>query len=43
MVNALIDVGTNPGFTLYPQVGHFSWLKAYSDPNMMAWLFRQHK
>lgn len=43
MVNALIDAGSNPGFTQYPQVGHFSWLKAYSDPNMMSWLFRQHR
>ena len=29
--------------TKYPEVGHFSWLGAYSDPLMMEWLFRQHK
>jgi predicted peptidase len=43
MVEALTKVGAHPGFTLYPEVGHFSWLGAYSDPLMMAWLFRQHK
>jgi predicted peptidase len=43
MVKALTDAGSNPGFTQYPNVGHFSWLKAYSDPNMMSWLFRQYK
>ncbi len=43
MVKALVDAGSNPGFTLYPQVGHFSWLKAYTDPNMIAWLYRQSK
>ncbi len=43
MVEALTKAGAHPGFTLYPEVGHFSWLGAYSDPLMMAWLFRQHK
>ncbi len=43
MVAALMNAGARPGFTLYPSVGHFSWLAAYSDPLMMAWLFRQHK
>jgi predicted peptidase len=43
MVEALNKAGAHPGFTLYPEVGHFSWLGAYSDPLMMAWLFRQHK
>jgi predicted peptidase len=43
MVKALSDVGAHPGFTLYPEVGHFSWLGAYSDPLMLEWLFRQHK
>jgi len=43
MFYALNKAGANPGFTMYPGVGHFSWLAAYSDPMMMAWLFRQHK
>jgi len=43
MITALTKAGANAGFTLYPGVGHFSWLAAYSDPLMMEWLFRQHK
>lgn len=43
MVNALTKAGAHPGFTMYPEVGHFSWIAAYSDPMMMEWLFRQHK
>ncbi|MDE3211743.1 MAG: prolyl oligopeptidase family serine peptidase, partial [Bacteroidota bacterium] len=43
MIEALRNAGAHPGFTLYPETGHFSWLAAYSDPEMMSWLFRQHK
>ncbi|MCX6225501.1 MAG: prolyl oligopeptidase family serine peptidase [Bacteroidia bacterium] len=43
MVKALTEAGAHPGFTLYPEVGHFSWLAAYSDPLMIEWMFRQHK
>ncbi|HEY5371458.1 MAG TPA: hypothetical protein VIJ75_20940 [Hanamia sp.] len=43
MLNALTKAGAHPGFTQYPEVGHFSWLGVYSDPLMMEWLFRQHK
>jgi predicted peptidase len=43
MFEALTKAGAHPGFTQYPEVGHFSWLGAYSDPLMMEWLFRQHK
>jgi predicted peptidase len=43
MFGALTRAGAHPGFTQYPEVGHFSWLGAYSDGRMMEWLFRQHK
>jgi len=43
MLEALTKAGSHPGFTQYPEVGHFSWLGAYTDPLMMEWLFRQHK
>jgi predicted peptidase len=43
MLKALTKAGAHPGFTQYPEVGHFSWLAAYSDPLMIEWLFRQHK
>jgi len=43
MAEALTRAGAHPGLTIYPEVGHFSWIAAYSDPLMMEWLFRQHK
>jgi predicted peptidase len=43
MVEALTKAGSHPGYTQYPEVGHFAWIAAYSDPMMMAWLFRQHR
>jgi len=43
MVDALNRAGALPGLTIYPEVGHFSWIAAYNDPLMMEWLFRQHK
>lgn len=43
MTIALTKAGAHPGFTQYPETGHFSWISAYSDPSMLDWLFRQHK
>ena len=43
MFEALTKAGAHPALTQYPEVGHFSWLGAYSDVLMMEWLFRQHK
>lgn len=43
MVSALTKVGAHPGYTQYPEVGHFSWIAAYSDEMMMKWLFSQRK
>jgi predicted peptidase len=43
MLEALTKAGAHPGFTQYPETGHFSWLAAYSDALMIEWLFRQHK
>lgn len=35
--------GARPGFTLYPETGHLSWIAVYSDQHIMNWLFAQHK
>ena len=43
MLMALTKAGAFPGFTQYPEVGHFAWIAAYSDQMMMQWLFRQSK
>ena len=40
MVSALTKVGAHPGFTQYPEAGHFSWIAAYNDSMMIDWLFR---
>lgn len=43
MVTALTKAGAHPGFKQYPQVGHYAWVAAYSDPLLMEWLFSQNK
>ncbi|MFY0608684.1 MAG: prolyl oligopeptidase family serine peptidase [Cyclobacteriaceae bacterium] len=43
MVGALMKEGATPGYTQYPEAGHFSWVAAYSDMMMMNWLFNQKK
>jgi predicted peptidase len=43
MVEALTKAGAHPGFTQYPETGHFSWIAAYTDTMMVDWLFRQRK
>lgn len=41
MLVALTEAGANPGYTQYPETGHFSWIAAYSDEMMIDWLFKQ--
>lgn len=43
MVEALTKEGAHPGYTQYPETGHFSWIAAYSDNMMMEWLYSQRK
>ena len=43
MVEALTKAGATPGYTQYPEAGHFSWVPAYSDIMIMDWLFSQRK
>lgn len=43
MVAALKDAGATPRYQEYPDVGHGAWIPAYSDQEMIAWLFAQHK
>ena len=43
IVNELMRLGKSPGYTQYPEVGHFSWLMVYRDPLILSWLFRQQK
>ncbi|MDB5321450.1 MAG: hypothetical protein JWN40_3081 [Phycisphaerales bacterium] len=43
MIKALKEVGGNPKYTEYPGVGHNSWDKAYSEPELPKWLFSQKR
>lgn len=43
MVESLTKSGGHPGYTQYPEAGHFSWIAAYSDLMMMEWLYSQRK
>ncbi len=43
MLQALMKAGAHPGFSMYPETGHFSWLSAYTDPHIIEWMFRQRK
>ena len=38
MVQALKNAGGNPKFIIFPEEGHDSWSKPYSDPEFYAWL-----
>ena len=39
MVNRIKEAGSDPRYTLYPDLGHISWFKVYQDPNVLEWLF----
>ncbi len=43
MIEAIKKAGGNPKATIYPEVGHNSWVNAYSDPEMLKWLFTKKK
>ena len=43
MVEALKKAGAEPKYTEYPNEEHASWVPAYKDADMFAWLFAQKK
>lgn len=43
MLLALRKAGARPGFTLYAETGHPSWIAVYNDQHIINWLFSQHK
>lgn len=43
MIEALKAAGGEPKYTEYPGVGHNSWVRAYRDMELYAWLFAQKK
>lgn len=43
MVKALKNAGGNPKFTIFPEAGHDSWSKPYSDVDFYTWLLFQEQ
>ena len=43
MIAALKEAGGRPKYTEYPEVKHNSWVSAYPDPRLHAWLFEQRR
>jgi predicted peptidase len=41
MVQAMRAAGGNPRYLEYSGLGHFSWGKAYAEPEFLAWMFAQ--
>ena len=39
MISAIQYAGGKPGYTEYPDVGHFSWIQAYREPWLVDWMF----
>jgi len=43
MIAALKAQGAQAKFTVYPEAGHNSWDSAFAEPDLLPWLFAQHK
>jgi predicted peptidase len=43
MVKAVTDAGGHAKLTIYPGVGHASWIPAYADTELYDWLFQQRR
>lgn len=43
MVEALKAAGGTPRYTEYPDTGHNSWSRTFSDADIIKWLFEQRK
>ena len=43
MVEAIIQAGGSPKFTLYDNVNHDSWLNAFKDKDFFKWIYSKKK
>lgn len=43
MVKAIKEAKASVKFTLYPEANHNSWDSAFAEPELLTWLFSQHK
>lgn len=39
MIAAIRYAGGHPGYTEYPDIGHFAWIPAYNEPSLVDWMF----
>jgi predicted peptidase len=42
MVEAMMQQGGKPRYYLYTGLGHNSWTTAFSEPELLPWVFKQH-
>lgn len=43
MVTGILKAGGKPSFTLYDKDNHNSWDSAFSEPNLLPWIFSKNK
>lgn len=43
MIAAIKNAGGNPRYTEYKGVGHNSWVRAFAEPELLSWMFRQKR
>ena len=43
IANQLIVLGKPAKLTLYPEANHNSWDSAFAEPELLPWLFSNHK
>jgi predicted peptidase len=43
MVEAMLNHGGHPRYYLYTDLGHVSWDKAFGEPDLLPWVFKQHR
>jgi predicted peptidase len=41
LTDRLRALDANPRVTVYPSLKHDSWTRAYNDPELWKWMFRQ--
>jgi len=41
IVKSLNEQGENPRYNEYKGVKHDSWTKAYQEPDLLSWIFKQ--
>lgn len=43
MIDSLRKAGKNPRYSEYPKVGHQVWRRAFQEPDLVEWLFKQRR